>query len=162
MTLSDRICLMRGGRIEQVGSPRDLYVEPRSTYAADFLGESNLLAGTLDSEDRVVLGAAGSSLSIACTANPGIARGAAVRCFVRPEAIRLLTNGAAADNAFDATIEEIVLAGGVTRYSLALAPGVTARATVLTSSAMARHAVGDRVRVGFDRPDARVLPEDAA
>jgi hypothetical protein len=41
-------------------------------------------------------------------------------------------------------------------------PGLTARATVLTSSATARHAVGDRVRIGFDRADARVLPEDVA
>src|SRR3569832_1475051 len=41
MTMSDRICLMNGGRIEQLGSPSDLYFRPRSLFTADFLGESN-------------------------------------------------------------------------------------------------------------------------
>jgi putative spermidine/putrescine transport system ATP-binding protein len=162
MTLSDRICLMRGGRIEQAGSPRDLYVEPRSTYAADFLGESNLLLGTLESVDRVALRGAGPPLSVLCTPNSKVASGSAVRCFVRPEAIRLLTNGSIADNTFEATIDEIVLAGGVTRYTLALPSGVVARATLLTSSATAAHCVGESVRIGFDRPDVRVLPEESA
>ena len=43
MTMSDRICLMNDGRIEQLGSPDDLYFRPRSLFVADFLGESNLL-----------------------------------------------------------------------------------------------------------------------
>ena len=43
MTMSDRICLMNDGRIEQLGSPDDLYFRPRTLFVADFLGESNLL-----------------------------------------------------------------------------------------------------------------------
>ena len=43
MTMSDRICLMNAGRIEQLGTPGDLYFRPRSLFVADFLGESNLL-----------------------------------------------------------------------------------------------------------------------
>ena len=45
MVMSDRICLMNEGRIEQIGSPADLYFQPNSIFAADFLGESNLFAG---------------------------------------------------------------------------------------------------------------------
>lgn len=160
MTLSDRICLMRAGRIEQAGSPRELYVEPHTAYAADFLGESNLFAGTLQAQDRVALRSGTAAVSILCTPNPRVAAGAAVCCFVRPEAIRPLRNGASADNAFDATIDEIVLAGGVTRYTLRVAQDVLVRATALTSSAIAGHAIGDRVRIGFDRSDARILPDE--
>src|SRR3954466_5761357 len=47
MTMSDRICLMNGGRIEQLGMPSDLYFRPRSVFVADFLGESNLLSATV-------------------------------------------------------------------------------------------------------------------
>ena len=43
LAMSDRICLMNEGEIEQVGAPSDLYFRPRSVFAADFLGESNLL-----------------------------------------------------------------------------------------------------------------------
>jgi ABC-type Fe3+/spermidine/putrescine transport system ATPase subunit len=43
LTMSDRIALMRGGRIEQIGSPRELYDRPRSRYVADFIGETNLI-----------------------------------------------------------------------------------------------------------------------
>jgi len=43
LTMSDRIALMRGGRIEQIGPPRELYDRPRSRYVADFIGETNLI-----------------------------------------------------------------------------------------------------------------------
>jgi ABC-type Fe3+/spermidine/putrescine transport system ATPase subunit len=43
LTMSDRIALMRAGRIEQVGTPRDIYAKPQSRYVADFIGETNLL-----------------------------------------------------------------------------------------------------------------------
>ena len=45
LTMSDRIVLMRQGRIEQVGTPREIYDRPRSKYVADFIGETNLLRG---------------------------------------------------------------------------------------------------------------------
>ncbi len=45
--MSDRIVLMQQGRIAQVGTPRDLYDRPASRYVADFIGETNLLHGTV-------------------------------------------------------------------------------------------------------------------
>lgn len=45
LSMSDRICIMRSGRIEQVGSPRDLYDRPKNRYVADFVGKSNFFAG---------------------------------------------------------------------------------------------------------------------
>ncbi|WP_110032827.1 ABC transporter ATP-binding protein [Hoeflea marina] len=47
LSMSDRICLMRGGRIVQIGSPRSLYDEPASRYVADFVGKSNFFEGRL-------------------------------------------------------------------------------------------------------------------
>src|ERR1700720_2867371 len=51
MTMSDRICLMNAGAIEQLGTPQDLYFRPRSVFVADFLGESNLLSATVRGVD---------------------------------------------------------------------------------------------------------------
>jgi len=160
MTLSDRIILMRNGRVEQSGSPRNLYIEPQSTYAADFLGESNLLAATLVSPSIVTLAGARTRTEVRCVPREGLRQGEAVRCFVRPEVIRLLSDGARADNEFDATVEQVVLAGGVTRYSLALSCGVPLSANVLTSADSGSHGVGERVRVGFAAADARILADE--
>ena len=47
LTMSDRIALMRNGRIEQLSGPREMYDRPVSRYVADFIGETNLLAGNV-------------------------------------------------------------------------------------------------------------------
>src|SRR5262249_53156397 len=89
LTLSDHMGVMHRGRLEQLGTPEDLYERPRSRFVADFIGESNFLPG------QVVGGAAdgvafetprGTKLHAA--AGPGAALGAAV-LFIRPEKIAL-------------------------------------------------------------------------
>ena len=161
MTLSDRIILMRNGRIEQTGSPRNLYIEPASTYAADFLGESNLLPATLVSSATVALAANGGSAQVRCVPRPDLAPGLAVRCFVRPEVIRLLSPGDVADNEFEGTIGQVILAGGVTRYAMALDCGLVLRAHALTSTDSGNRSAGEKVRIGFSARDARILTDEA-
>ena len=86
-----------------------------------------------------------------------------MRCLVRPEAIRLLQADEHADNEWDATVKDVMLAGGVTRYAFVGPGGMEMRTTVLSGGPAARHAVGAAVRIGFDRADARALPDkDAA
>ena len=48
LTMSDRIAVMHGGRIEQVGAPEDLYDRPATSFVADFIGTTNLLSGTVE------------------------------------------------------------------------------------------------------------------
>ncbi len=55
MTMADWIVVMNGGHIEQLGEPADLYEHPRTAFVANFLGVSNLLAGTVESGDSVRL-----------------------------------------------------------------------------------------------------------
>ena len=156
MTMSDRICLMRAGRIEQIGTPRELYVTPHSVYAADFLGDSNLLPGEYVGDGRVRLSGNGQSALISSAQAQDVPQGSGVRCLIRPEAVRLV-DGSPPDNTLEATIEEIVLAGGVTKYVLALPDGTPLRATLLTSATGRPQAIGDRVKVGFAASDVRIL-----
>ncbi len=53
LTLSDRVVVMNEGRIQQIGSPTDIYNEPQNCFVADFIGESNILSGTMV-RDRLV------------------------------------------------------------------------------------------------------------
>src|ERR1700751_4218421 len=55
MTMADRIVIMNGGRIEQLGMPSELYERPRTAFVAGFLGVSNLLEGSVVGDDRVTL-----------------------------------------------------------------------------------------------------------
>ena len=104
LTLSDRVAVFNAGRIEQVGTAREVYEQPASGFVAGFVGTSNLLAGPAA---RAVLGRDGSF-------------------GIRPEKIHLEVPGAPAeDGAVRApgTIAEVVYAGPVTRYVVDLAAG---------------------------------------
>ena len=89
IAMSDRIIVMRAGRIEQTGSPQDLYHRPGSRFVAGFFGENNLIAGR-------VLEAAGETCAVetqigiltGCRA-PGSAVGERVHVAIRPEQVRL-------------------------------------------------------------------------
>jgi len=90
LALSDRIAVMNRGRIEQLGTPEELYDRPRTRFVADFIGTTNLLAGT-------VVSVAGGSAILELEAGgrcvvgaDGLAPGAAVEVAIRPEALELV------------------------------------------------------------------------
>ena len=56
LTMSDRMAVMSGGVVEQLGTPRDVYEEPTSVFVADFLGVSNLMSASADGRGRVRVG----------------------------------------------------------------------------------------------------------
>ena len=104
LTLSDRIAVFDAGRIEQVGTAREVYEQPSSGFVAGFVGTSNLLSG---STARDVLGREGSY-------------------GIRPEKIHLAAPGGPAEGdtvRTTGTIAEVVYAGPVTRYVVDLAAG---------------------------------------
>jgi spermidine/putrescine transport system ATP-binding protein len=90
LSMSDRICIMRSGRIEQVGSPRDLYDRPKNRYVADFVGKSNFFAGRV-----AAVTATGCSLllegglQVAGQTTQSLAVGQAAAASLRPEQISL-------------------------------------------------------------------------
>ena len=89
LVMSDRIAVMRAGRIVQIGTGRDLYERPADAFVARFLGESNLLVGVVHeaANGHAALAAPGLAAPIAGRAGPGLARGAAAVALVRPEAV---------------------------------------------------------------------------
>ena len=95
--LSDRIAVMNGGRIEQLGAPRDLYERPATRFVADFIGSSTVLRGRAIDCDRVAL--AGGPF--ASPAPPSAS--ARVELAIRPERVRLAASPG--DNVLDARVE---------------------------------------------------------
>jgi spermidine/putrescine transport system ATP-binding protein len=117
MTMADRIAVMNQGRIEQLGTPTELYETPATAYVAGFLGVSNLIAGTVSGPDTVRL-RRGPEVHVPHEALAG--RTGEVAVGIRPEKIEL-GNGQA--NTLDGTIVEQAYVGVATQYIVDTACG---------------------------------------
>jgi len=110
MTMADRIAVMNQGRIEQLGTPTELYETPATAYVASFLGASNLIAGTVSGADTVRL-RHGPEVRVRPRALGG--RTGEVAVGIRPEKIEL---GDAHENVLGGTVIEQAYVGVATQY----------------------------------------------
>jgi ABC-type Fe3+/spermidine/putrescine transport system ATPase subunit len=109
---------MRGGRIEQLGSPREIYERPATRFVAEFIGASTVLRGRAIAADRVEL-AGGASLRV--TAEAALRVGEEVDLAIRPERIRLAPG--AGDNVLEARITGVTYQGAQTEVTAETAGG---------------------------------------
>jgi spermidine/putrescine transport system ATP-binding protein len=110
MTMADRIVIMNGGHIEQLGAPSELYERPRTAFVAGFLGASNLLEGMVAGDDRVKL-QDGTVVQVP----PGALtkRTGTVQIGVRPEKLRI---GCGEANSLAGSVTESAYIGVSTQY----------------------------------------------
>jgi spermidine/putrescine transport system ATP-binding protein len=122
LTMSDRIALMRDGRIVQLGQPRELYDRPASRYVADFIGETNLIPATVTEQrdGEVILSVDG--VTAIASASGSWAPGASGWLAIRPEHLRVAP-AAEGPNRLTATVRETIFTGQVTRVYTLLADG---------------------------------------
>jgi spermidine/putrescine transport system ATP-binding protein len=124
LTMSDRIVLMRQGRIAQVGTPRELYDRPASRYVADFIGETNLLPGTVVGHAGGTVELRMGDLTLRGQGDAPLAAGSEAWLTVRPEAIALSDGAApAGHNAVTGTVADAVYAGSALRVHVTLPGG---------------------------------------
>ena len=162
LTMSDRIVLLSGGRIEQMGDPDDLYFRPRSVFAADFLGDSNLLdvsiAGAAEADGLRLASAIGVEL----VARPRIPPppGMALRAMVRPENVSVLRDAEQpADlNVLGGSVLDSILLGGVVKHYVQVGGAVTLVAQELNRAGRGGVARGATVRLGIRPEDILLLP----
>ena len=120
LTMSDRLVVMNAGRIEQLGSPRELYEHPATRFVANFIGTSNILIGRLERRGDIwALAGLGPDERV-LVANPGHAQpGEDVELAVRPEKIVLRAEGDVPPpgrSALRVTVHEVVYLGTSTQY----------------------------------------------
>ncbi|MDH6196889.1 putative spermidine/putrescine transport system ATP-binding protein [Mycobacterium frederiksbergense] len=156
LVLSDRIAVFNNARIEQIGSPTDLYEYPKSVFVARFLGESSLFYGK--HEDGGVVYAYGRRL----VAGRGESSpGASVAVVVRPERIRMVTGEAEPDavNAVPGTVIQDIYLGNSRKVEVRLPDDTIALVRESAGSITPTHA-GQQVWLTFDPDVAAVLPAD--
>ena len=161
LSMADHIAVMRRGRVVQVGTPRQLYTRPESAFVAEFIGGTNLLPGTLDERGDLLTVKTPVGLIRAVNGAKDIARGDLVFCSVRPESLRLQTEGplSAELNQLTAEIQSIMYFGDSEQYGLRLTDGTLVRAVEYNQTARTAE-VGKRVTLAIDPRDVIVLPQE--
>src|SRR5215475_10416893 len=127
LTLSDRLVVMNAGRIEQLGSPREVYERPRTRFVAGFIGTSNLMTGRvreLDGSTAVLESGAGESLIVPNATECGAGVGVSLDLTVRPEKIAMsLQSPTPGWCALRGRVNEVVYLGTCTQYAVTTRSG---------------------------------------
>ena len=141
LTMSDRIAVMSAGKIQQVGSAKEIYIQPRNRFVASFIGETNFLTGT--AEDGALRLATGERIDA-----PGLrAAPGTTTVSVRPEQLRL---GNPDDGGLQASVASLVYFGTDTHCHLHLADGTELVARLQSpASGEAGLSTGDQVGIRF-------------
>ncbi len=158
LTMSDRLAVMDRGRIVQIGTPKEVYESPATTYVADFLGVANLLDAVAVDDTTVLVS------GVALRAEVGVVRGP-VKTVVRPERVRLSAygsdeTGALESNALTGLVERVVYLGATSHVVVRLADGATVQAMVPNSEGAVDVSAGTPVRVQIPVDAIRVLVAD--
>ncbi len=158
LNMSDRICLMSAGRIAQLGTPDELYFEPRNRFVAEFIGESNLICGRVTGGGRITMT---GNRSIAVPAGAWD-EGSELTLMVRPEKIRLAgAHDTVADGVNDLSgeVASVSFVGGMTRVTVKVENSLTITAKMMSERAESRVQPGAPVRLCWSPTDMVVLKE---
>ena len=164
LAMSDRIAVMNGGRVEQIGSPREMYEHPRTAFVADFIGSLNALELTVD---EVVGGFAVARVAererVVVPVSGAIRPGDPIRVAVRPERVHVASADADAPedgSRLTGTVAEIVYLGMYTQFHVETGAGriVSNR---LADEQLAPLEVGSAVTLSWAPEHTSVLADDA-
>jgi len=153
LSLATRMAVLRDGVIEQVGDPRTVYREPANRFVADFIGETNWLAGEIvNRDDGQIVVKTDAGLLRAPGGSP-LLTGAKVQVGFRPEAVLIGEGGI---NALRTTIAHVSYLGEIEQYGLELSPGRLIKA--FEQNPLEIRKVGEVLTVHVRPQDVMVLP----
>ena len=149
MTIADRIAVMNKGRIDQIGTPAEIYDHPRTRFVADFIGTSNLVDG------RVVGGrfVSNSGLELPCCSSNGLSGDLVLA--VRPEKVELADAGS--QGALSGKVTRVTKLGGLVEYAATLPSGETFLIHHQDRSGSKIRGLGDDVSLSWRPEDSRLL-----
>jgi ABC-type Fe3+/spermidine/putrescine transport system ATPase subunit len=156
LVMSDRVAIMRNGRIEQIGTPLELYDRPGNAYIAGFLGESNLVPVHVEAlrDDRVEFRVDGCAGVWTLPGGDGLPEPGPALLLARPEAVRPAAEG---EPALEAVVEESVYLGELVATRLRLDTGQMVWMRRMNAPP---HELGIRIRITWDPAKARLLPQE--
>ena len=169
MTVASRIGVMDAGRLDQVGSPRELYEAPASRWIAEFIGDINVFEGQVESRENHRISVATRDAGTIVVAEPRQpVTKATVAVAIRPEKVKLSRRGPASDasnaraiNRLEGVVTDVSYLGGFTTYKIKLDSGATLRSSMANTARIDIDAYGlsHRVVAWFTPDDCMVLEQ---
>jgi ABC-type Fe3+/spermidine/putrescine transport system ATPase subunit len=153
LTLSDRIAVLDHGKVQQLGSPRDLYQRPENPFVADFIGINNLLAGEVkgveEGAGRMVVQTRFGLFT--CAIGVRFRAGDACKVTVRPEVASICSSGEPGDgmNLIAGTVSFASYIGNTIRYDIELGPETVFKVDVQNPWNQQTFPIGQKVHVRF-------------
>jgi spermidine/putrescine transport system ATP-binding protein len=155
LTMSDRIAVMNEGRVQQVADPPTLYELPRNRFVSDFIGQTNVFSGTVESVSGKRITLSTPSGKVEATAGEAeVEVGAEAHAAVRPEKVRFGSEG---DNVSTARIQQLVYLGVSTQYIAELPDGEKLVLYQQNSREDANPEIGEEVPVAWDARNCLIL-----
>ncbi len=157
LNMSDMIAVLNDGRLQQVGSPRDLYENPENFFVADFIGESNFIKGKVASQ-RGGMATVTTDLdrNFIVPGKSAFQEGNDVVIVVHPEKIRILEKEDENVNSLRGKISDVVYLGEITKYYVLLSNGQTLYMKLHNRSDTRAFRVNDEVLVGWLVDDCKL------
>jgi ABC-type Fe3+/spermidine/putrescine transport system ATPase subunit len=160
LVMSNKIAVMNHGRIEQMGSVKDVYERPKTRFVAEFIGEANIFQGkVLHTDEReAILDLMGHSVKV--DNEKGLKQGESVEFFVRPEKILLGEAARKTGNSLRAEIVEIIYKGSMINLVLKVADQITLRVQEQMTGQNTPYSVFDQIDVGWSADCALPIKEE--
>ncbi len=160
LTMSDRIAVMNNGRIEQIGSPEELYENPKSRFVADFIGKSNFLVAKVCGEDEQsfhLTSECGVSFNISKKKN--IEVGDRVTAAIRPEKLIFIEGEEElkAWNVIDGEVEEFIYLGDLRHYEVKISDRNVFLIQIASKPGVEYWKRGRKVKLGWKWDDAKLV-----
>lgn len=147
LVMSDRIAVMSAGRIEQVGSPSEIYDKPKSLFVATFIGATNLLRGTIYRRVGNELEVELSEETIRVIPSSELATDAEITISIRPEKCSVIPRKETTGNCLGAMVREILVLGADLLYRLELRSGQQFTVRTLNTDGVYLPTIGSKVGV---------------
>jgi putative spermidine/putrescine transport system ATP-binding protein len=160
LSISDRVAVMRDGRIEQLGTPEAIYTKPANAYVAGFVGTSNRLPVEVSGDGAQV---SWQGRPVRVPSDERFAAGSSALLVVRPERVRLspVVNGTAAEG-WPGRVAERTFLGSVTRFTVRVGEDILLADVPGEATAEVRLDLDDPVTVTFEPGGGRLIPASGA
>jgi spermidine/putrescine transport system ATP-binding protein len=156
LSMSDRVAVMSDGRIEQIGTPAEVYEDPSTVFVADFLGVSNLMDAQATGSPGDVCTVRVGEFTMRAGCGDVKARGP-VKIVARPERVLLLEHGSSQENCLPGMVERTVYVGSSVQVMVRLATGASVQSSIANMGSTGTYQQGTPVSVHVPAEALRVL-----
>ena len=159
LTMSDRIAVFDQGKIQQIGTPDELYEKPRNRFVADFIGESNFIEGYIThlNDQSAAIKTADNEVLIPCPHLPNLSLNQKIQLVIRPEKIKFIESSNSLPVALKGVVEELIYIGEIIRYRIRISKEQILDLKQQISYGITAFHKGDHVLIGWGLEDSKIL-----